>query len=241
MQFSPGAVIPGRQDVHVWLIRLDRKSKSFWSLLSDDERERAMSFAFETDLIRFVSGRANMRKILARYLGTSAQAIRFKYGPYGKPSLVNEADPIFFNFSHSDGVGLLAVGTGFELGIDVEQIRKDIETVEIARSFFSEAERRDLATVASELRHQTFFNCWTRKEAILKGIGMGLNLRLDGFDVSSVPGATAQLAASRLPLIDMTQWSLCSIDVGIDFAAALAVATRGVSINVKIFELQLVP
>jgi 4'-phosphopantetheinyl transferase len=200
-----------------------------------------MRFAFESDRIRFVSARASMRKILACYLGTPPQAIRFKYGPYGKPSLVNEADPVFFSFSRSAGVGLLAVGTGLELGIDIEHIRKDIETVEIAESFFSEAERRDLATVAPELRHQTFFNCWTRKEAILKGIGTGLNLRLDGFDVSSVPGATAQLTASRLPLINMTRWILFSIDLGIDFAAALAVATGGVSINVKMVEIQLEP
>lgn len=230
--YSFSSVNLGRGEVHVWTIPLDVTSPGLWTLLSEDERQRASRFVFESHRGRFVSARANMRKILARYLGIPPQAICFVYGPYGKPSLANRLHPIFFNFSHSAGVGLLAVGTEFELGIDLEQIRKDIEAVEIAKCFFSEAEFKDLAMVAPELRYHAFYNCWTRKEAILKGIGAGLNLRLDGFDVSCVPGVAAQLIGSRVPQIDMALWSLFSIDLGTDFAAALAVAAGDVSIKV---------
>lgn len=226
----------GRQEVHVWRIPLDATSPDLWSLLSEDERRRALRFIFKRDQIRFVNARASMRSILARYLGMAPQAIVFVNGPYGKPRVVNWVDQIFFNISHSAGVGLLAVAADFELGIDIERVRWDIEIIEIAKCFFSEAERTDLETVAPELRSQAFFNCWTRKEAILKGIGAGLNLPLDGFDVSCAPGVAAQLIDSRVPLIDMSRWSLFSIDAGVEFAAALAVATGGGSIEVTLLE-----
>lgn len=239
--YSFSSVNIGHGEVHVWRIPLDVTSPDLWTLLSEDERRRALRFVFERDRIRFVNARASMRSILGRYLGIPPQAIAFVYGPYGKPSLVNRVDPIFFNISQSAGVGLLVVAADYELGIDIERIREDIKTLEISRSFFSEAECTDLATVAPELRSRAFFNCWTRKEAILKGIGAGLNLPLDGFDVSCAPGVAAQLIRSRVPLIDMALWSLFSIDVGVEFAAALAVAAGGVSIKVKSLEIALEP
>jgi phosphopantetheinyl transferase len=89
-----------------------------------------------------------------------------------------------FNLSHSGDLVLIALGRGRALGVDVEQIRMDVATENIAVRFFSDKERRDLASVPPVLQREAFFACWTRKEAYVKARGDGLSLRLEQFDVS---------------------------------------------------------
>ena len=73
--FSTSSLNLGRREVHVWRIPLDATSPDFWSLLSEDERRRALRFIFKRDQIRFVNARASMRSILARYLGIAPEVI----------------------------------------------------------------------------------------------------------------------------------------------------------------------
>jgi phosphopantetheinyl transferase len=89
---------------------------------------------------------------------------------------------VTFNLSHAGGVALLAFSRSRELGVDVEGVRRDLDVDSIARRYFSLHEQRDLATFNSEERYETFFRCWTRKEAYIKAKGEGLSLPLDQFD-----------------------------------------------------------
>jgi 4'-phosphopantetheinyl transferase len=74
------------------------------------------------------------------------------------------------------------------------------------------------------MQEQGFFNAWTRKEAYLKGLGRGLSMKLDQFDVSLAPGEPAKLFASREPGHAAERWRLCLLDVPAGYTAALAVA-----------------
>jgi 4'-phosphopantetheinyl transferase len=53
-----------------------------------------------------------------------------------------------------------------------------------------------------------FYRCWTRKEAILKAEGVGLNVALHAFDVSLLPDEPPELLQTREPAHFHYPWSL---------------------------------
>src|SRR5438094_3357857 len=109
---SAGWSLPAGE-VHVWRTSLDRPDETverMRRLLAGDERDRADRFRFERDRSRYIVGRALLRGLLARYLETAPQELRFQYGEFRKPAL--RAGP-WFNLSHSGPIALYAFsGTG---------------------------------------------------------------------------------------------------------------------------------
>jgi 4'-phosphopantetheinyl transferase len=213
-------------DVHVWRVDLEQTDdavKRFGTTLDAAERVRASRFYFERHRRAFVVGRGFLRDVLGRYLQSQPQELEFSYGAYGKPALNGEhkATKLRFNMSHSHNVGLLAITEERVIGVDVEHIRADFATEEIARRFFSRCEVDVFNTLAKEEQVAAFFRCWTRKEAFIKATGRGLSQALDGFDVTLGPGVEAELL--RVEDDDASRWSMCDIDVGQDYAAALAI------------------
>jgi 4'-phosphopantetheinyl transferase len=150
---------------------------------SDHERARADRFVFDRDRRRFTVAHARMRQLLGAYAG-DAQRLRFRAGPHGKPELV-DTPHLRFSLTHSHELALLAVARNVDLGVDVEALRPiGAEAIE---HFFSEPERDALRSVLPEQRLVASYSCWTRKEAFLKGIGVGLMRDLDSFAVSLAP------------------------------------------------------
>jgi 4'-phosphopantetheinyl transferase len=118
---------------------------------------------------------------------------------------------------------LIALSLGRTLGVDVERKKEDMATEEIAARFFSPIECSALAALPAAMRCEAFFSCWTRKEAYLKARGDGLSLPLDQFDVAFVPGAEPRLIETRHDPAEAHRWTLNALQVGRDYAAALAV------------------
>jgi 4'-phosphopantetheinyl transferase len=182
--------------------------------------DRFHRFHFDRDRVRFAIAHGNMRRILGAYLKQPPAGLRFKINPFGKPELIVAAPGIHFNLSHSHSIAVLAVSSGVEVGIDVEDIRP-IEP-EVARSSFSPAELSALNRLEGDQWLRGFYHCWTRKEAILKAEGVGLNFPLDAFDVSLVPGAPAELLATRPHLTLRCLWKLHDVSPAEGTAGALA-------------------
>ena len=209
--------------VHVWRISLDQPNDSldrFQRTLEPDELNRASRFHFEKHRRHFIVARGFLRSVVAPYLEMQPESLRFSYGPYGKPVLASE-HALRFNLSHSHEVALLAVALDAELGVDVEHIRADFASEEIAQRFFSRAEVEVFNSLPKEERVVAFFRCWTRKEAYIKAIGKGLSQALDAFDVTLAPDI--QPALLRAEDDDASRWSLSDVDVGEGYAGALAV------------------
>jgi 4'-phosphopantetheinyl transferase len=222
----PGPAVPtiSREEVHLWRIDLTLADSIGFAVLSDDELERAARFHFENDRSRFKVARAALRTILGRYANLIPDALVFCQNAYGKPFLTNpRAAGLHFNLSHSKDVALLGVAREREVGIDVEFMRHNFATTEVARHFFSSDEVATLAGVESRLRTRAFFNCWTRKEAYIKARGEGLSLALDSFDVSLKPGQPAALLNTRLDSTDVSRWSMHELFPVAGYAAAVAV------------------
>lgn len=177
--------------VHVWAWDYGCPSddlRRYITLLSPEEYSRMQRFHFEKDRLRYTVSHAILRLLLGRYLSIEPASIAFEQNEFGKPRLAPDlAAKLDFNMSHTDRIALLAIAAGLKIGIDVEEIRPvERETVE---QHFSLQEQSDLATLTGSAWLEGFYNCWTRKEAILKGEGLGLNIMLDAFDVSLKPDA----------------------------------------------------
>jgi len=209
--------------VHVWRVALNKEDdqlERFRATLEPHELERAGRFHFDKHRRHFIVARGFLRWVVARYLQTQPDALRFSYSDYGKPALEAE-HALRFNLSHSNEVALLAVTLDAELGVDVEHIRADFASEDIARRFFSRAEVDVFNALPPQERVAAFFRCWTRKEAYIKAIGKGLSQALDEFDVTLAPGIAPALLRAKDD--DASRWWLTDIDVGEGYAAALAV------------------
>ena len=194
-------------------------------LLAANEIERADRFYFAKDRTRFAVARGAMRQLLAAYLNLDAREIGFVYGPQGKPDLAapQSASGLRFNLSHSGEIALLAVARGMELGVDVEQIRSDFASGEIATRFFSPEECAKLATLNADQAVDAFFNCWTRKEAYIKARGEGLFIPLDSFEVAFAPGEEPALLQVKSGDENFSRWRFHALHPGPGYKAALAV------------------
>jgi 4'-phosphopantetheinyl transferase len=209
--------------VHVWRIALnqeDDRVERFRRMLEADELERAGRFHFDKHRRHFIVARGFLRSVVAHYLGVQPEALRFEYGAYGKPALGSE-HTLRFNLSHSNEVALLAVSLDAELGVDVEHIRADFASEDIARRYFSRAEVEVFNALPPEERVAAFFRCWTRKEAYIKAIGKGFSQSLSAFDVTLAPEIAPALL--RAEDDDASRWWMGDIEVGEGYAGALIV------------------
>lgn len=228
----PTELALGPNEIHVWSARLDREPaelRTLSALLNRAEAERAARFVFERHRARFAVARGVLRSILSRYLACRPAEIGFESNEYGKPSL-SAGGPggtaVHFNVSHSEGLALYAFSAETELGVDVERIREDLATAEIAERFFSPGEVRALAALPPHLLTEAFFNCWTRKEAYIKALGKGVSHPLDRFTVSLDPGRPALLLADETDPAACDRWSLRALHTDPGYAAALAARKR---------------
>ena len=209
--------------VHVWRIALnqdDERLEGFRRTLEAGELDRAGRFHFDKHRRHFIVARGFLRSVVARYLGSQPEVLRFEYGAYGKPAL-GSGHTLRFNLSHSNEIALLAVALDAELGVDVEHIRADFASEDIAQRYFSRAEVEVFNTLPPSERVAAFFRCWTRKEAYIKAIGKGLSQALDAFDVTLAPDASPALL--RAEADDASRWFLADVDVGEGYAGALIV------------------
>ena len=139
-----------------------------------------------------------LRDVLAGYLGAAPESIRIVVGPHGKPELAG--GDLSFNLSHSRDVALVAVARGRAVGVDVERVdpRRDVSAL-AGRALDKTAAETVLALPEAE-RPGAFHRAWARREAVAKCAGTGL--------------ATPPPAGAR---------QICDLEVGADYAAALAV------------------
>lgn len=204
----------GRLDVgtvDVWRADLDAPPAGFLreaeDLLSPEEAGRARRFHFDRDRRRFVVGRGILRMLLGTYLGRAPRDLRFRYGAHGKPAVADLADgaaPVSFNLAHSDALALFAFAWTGDLGIDLERLRPLPEWEAVAAANLPAPAVARIASVPPEARVEEFFQAWTREEARLKALGIGL-------------GAASGTAARA------TEFRLVPLHPGPGYVATLAV------------------
>ena len=222
----PAEVIASEQEVHVWRVALNEsRAPEMRRSLSPDECARADRFHFDRDRNHFIVARSSLRTILGAYLKKNPPELSFSYSNYGKPSLFGEPayDQITFNLSHAKELALIAVTRNRAIGVDIEFIRPEFASEEIAERFFSRPEVSALRALPEDIQSEAFFNCWTRKEAYIKARGEGMSLPLNQFNVSLAPESEAALLGNLRDAGEVSRWSMRELHPGPGYRAALAV------------------
>jgi 4'-phosphopantetheinyl transferase len=196
-----------------------------YKTLSADERHQAGRFHFNGHRVRYTASHGILREILGRYLRISPQAVRFRFGVKGKPSIDAEDsdETVHFNMAHSGSYALYAISRFPRTGADIENVRQINDRDHIVSQNFSLLEIEAYQNLPEELREEAFFNGWTRKEAYIKAIGDGLHQPLEQFSVFINPGEPARLVNIVGDSELASQWTLRGFNPVPGYVAAIAV------------------
>ncbi|MGE4243409.1 4'-phosphopantetheinyl transferase family protein [Ramlibacter sp.] len=139
----------------------------------------------------------------------------------GSPRLFNSSNakryPIRISLSHCAGGVAIAFARKAAVGVDIETHRKPLQVEEAIARQLSEAEHL-LVTPRS------IWDCWSRKEALLKAMGTGLGALKD------IPSLDQK---GQSLLVDGRLWRVATLDSGPSFS--LAYACEGAGRRVKHF------
>ncbi len=179
-------------------------------LLTVSERAFANRFRFEGDKSRFAVGRQALRMLLSKYLSVPPMEVRISAEKREKPFISMPSSQIHFNISHSGDWVLVALAVD-ELGIDIEKMIPDFKYDELLHEHFSETER-DFIFEAVDPVH-AFYYLWTRKEALTKAWGTGLQENLKMVSV---------LGEYSFSDLQKKTWRLDSFKISAEYPAGLA-------------------
>lgn len=205
----------------LWAVRVSayaERAAAWESVLDADELARCRTFVRSGDRDRYRVAHVALRRLLGAYLDQDPAAVRLIREPcpgcgetHGRPAVAGA--PIHFSLAHAGDAVLLGFADT-PVGVDIEPEPAPDAAAEVARMLHPTEEAEIAALPASE-RPAAVGRCWARKEAYLKGVGIGLG---EDPSVTRV-GAGPEPAA-------VPGWSLTDVPVFPGHMAACAVRTR---------------
>lgn len=217
-------MIINQNEIHIYCTRTDlneNELNSFRKVLSEDENTKAERYKFSYLKNNYTACRGFLREILSGYTGINPSYIKFSYSEFGKPFLKDSN--IRFNVSHSGDTGIIAVNLENELGIDIELIREVQDLISLSERFFSKLEITELLKTDSGKLTDSFFYCWTRKEAFIKAVGTGLQYPLNSFSVSVTGDADPEITEIANDFTEARKWKLYNIVTAHNYISSLAI------------------
>lgn len=220
----------GKRDVHLWVANRvaygDRNNLAEF-FLSEDEHNRAVRFRFGRDRDLFVMGRQITRILLAHYADSTPNKVNIVPDASGKPSTDLGLN---FNISHSHDQLLLGFSDSV-IGVDIEKQDSLADIESLGESHFTEIEFQMLMNDTEDNRCDTFFEIWTKKESLVKGIGKGLSISLQDFNVMGRNGKVQW----RLPDVQTGDWYVHELEAKPGYRSAFA--TQDATVNLSHFRL----
>lgn len=215
-------------ELHIWQYAIneqDYAAEKISPILSAEESAKAKRFLFEKDAIKYVCNHRFMRNVLAGYLSKEPSKIQFKHTELGKPYV--EGAGLFFNLSHRNKYGLLAIFKEAEIGVDVEYI-KELQDVDTFSSYSFSEQEKALIFNNGKANPNVLFTFWAFKEAYIKATGTGLSV-----DISKINLADFFYKENNV-MPDNKLWTLQRLTMEEDYKAAFATTGK----VVKVLELK---
>jgi 4'-phosphopantetheinyl transferase len=215
----PSVEVAG-ETLDLWLLDADVEEVGVDpSVLDDDERRRAEALETPELQHRYLLTHAAMRHLLGQALGLPPEDVRIardacpRCGAHGgRPVLAEPTGPLHFSISSSKHLVLIGLASA-AVGVDVEAV-PSLRAVSEASELLHPAEREELLAMAPEVRRPTFTRLWSRKEAYLKGIGVGM-----------AHGHAGEYLGTRPEAATPEGWTLLDVPVPPGFAASAALRT----------------
>lgn len=128
--------------------------------------ERAYRYKFSRDAFNYAVGRHLLKKGLED-MGKIHLLDEIRFHENGKPFL----EDVHFNISHSDNLVVCAFSTQGPVGVDVEKEKALV--LDDFKPWFSKKEWEDISSAENPLHRFNWY--WTRKESIIKAMGVTLS------------------------------------------------------------------
>ncbi|HEX2968421.1 MAG TPA: 4'-phosphopantetheinyl transferase superfamily protein [Bacteroidales bacterium] len=161
----------------------------FRELLSYEENHRADQLQFETMRQTYIISHGLLRMLLGEMTGLNPAEINILKDGRNKPYIRNYL--LHFNLSHTRNAFAIAICPDFPVGIDLENVNRDLDYSSIAEMCLNFREQMYVEENMAELCER-FFLLWTRKEAYLKAVGTGITCdlrRIPSFQRFESPGS----------------------------------------------------
>lgn len=202
-------------DLKVWAVNLDCAGGDA-SLLSANERVRAGRLKRPQDRQRSLQAYCAIRRIIALQLGVDPRCLEFETTSVGKPFLARPTRNLEFNLSHSRRHGLIAVANDRSVGVDIEVRRPMSDLSGVALQIATPREAKRLRQLPTSQVHSSFFDLWSRKEAVLKAMGLGFLVDPREVEVGIGPGRSHVNFDGRI-------WTVENLAIGSNVTAAAAI------------------
>lgn len=164
--------MPPAPFARVWLLDATTAADCaavFRSWLSQSEEKRFNAFGRMQRRNQFLMGRGLLRLALADLLGRPVRSIVLEDVPGQAPRLVEpQSVAVGFSISHSGDWVACAVGSGTQLGLDIElrDAARDLQA--LAAHAFGPDVQAALAALPEEARPAYFYGMWSAQEARIK-------------------------------------------------------------------------
>ena len=219
----------GLDQIDLWCVRWDatlalQMEGEYRAVLPAEEAATCDRFVFDSGRHQCLISRVLVRTALSAYADVLPESWRFSANPFGKPHIAHPTDcPLRFNLSHTSELIVCAVSQGWELGVDVEDLRRQVADESIARHYFAPDEIASLLAVPTGERPERFLEFWTLKEAFLKAHGAGLSIPLKSFSFTQAADQSPQIHFHDPSLGDPRRWQFHAFRFDERYQMAVAV------------------
>ncbi|HEY4303060.1 MAG TPA: 4'-phosphopantetheinyl transferase superfamily protein [Gemmatimonadaceae bacterium] len=195
------------------------------ALLSAEERSRASKFQRISDRVSFVAARAELRRNIGAELGMPAERVPIGVSLHGRPTLpAGMADVLDFNVTHSTSRVAIALSRGRRVGIDIESVLALRDLDLLIQEVMGPRERNRLASLSGMARTRAFYECWTRKEALVKAMGEGIRYPVASIDLPILPvDGRVALPEAEMQVANGRSWLVWTTWLSEEFVLSIAV------------------
>jgi len=159
--------------VHLWDIALNHNLQTDAQaklILSASEWTRVEKLHNPSDSKNYALCYLAVRRIISAYIGVPAEKLQILRTEFDKPYVASKQNnqDIRFSLSHTDNRALLAMSSGFDIGVDLELRNRAINVTGIAKRYFGTQTQHYLQALSGSAKKLAFLQYWTYFEAYKK-------------------------------------------------------------------------